>query len=133
MSFNVSKYTQSKWLKGSDLPVGRLTQLTIKAAYEHTFEQTQETKPCLDFYEIEQSLPLNRTQIGTLVSLFGDEAGVWPGQRINLQAVPSNYQGKPTVLISSAEGPMPTFNGQPVGNVPTPPTAKPSTAHPFQS
>jgi hypothetical protein len=51
---DMTKYTQSKWLKGSDLRPGRPTTVTIRRVYEHTFEQTGETKPVLEFGDHDQ-------------------------------------------------------------------------------
>jgi len=130
MAISLTKYTQSKWLKGSDLPVGRLTPLTVKAAAEFTFEKTKETKLTLDFHETAQSLAMGRAQIETMQTLFGGNTDLWVGQRINLQPAPSGFADKPTILITAAEV-MPTFNGQQVGSAATQPTLQPSNDNPF--
>jgi len=122
---DTSKFTKSKWLKASDLPLGKLTPVTVKAEYDYTFELTGETKGCLEFHETSQIMTLNPTQGRTMTALFGDNSKLWVGQRINLQAVPSNFQGKPTILISEAQAQLPTFNGVAVGSAATPPTAQP--------
>lgn len=112
MSFDASKYTQSKWLHGADLAQGQVLTLTIKEATEHAFDDGSK-RPVVSFLELEQLLALNKTQTATLIALFGANAGGWAGQRIDLVAVPSNYAGKPTILIrQAAAAPMPTFNGQ---------------------
>lgn len=100
--FDPTKYTKSRWLKGLDLPKSRPVVVTIAKCYEHHFEQTDETKPVLDFEELDQSLPCNKSQITALIDLFGTDVRLWPGQRIQLQAIPSNYAGKPTILITAA-------------------------------
>lgn len=112
-TFDPTKYTKSRWIKGADLQPGRPTMVTINAAFEQNFEQQNETKPALSFDEIDQSLILNKTQVKTMLDLFGNDPRAWVGQRINLLQVPSNYQGKPTILITSAESAPPTGNGQP--------------------
>lgn len=104
--FDPTKYTKSRWLKGADLPK-RLVPVTIAKVYEHHFEATGETKPVIDLEEIEQSMPLNKTQVVTLIELFGTDIRLWVGQRIQLQAIPSNYAGKPTILISQVNEPEP--------------------------
>ena len=114
MNFDMSKYTRSKWLKGSDLPTGRATPDTIQRAYEHTFEQAGETKPVLEFLDLDQHLVLNKSQVTALINLFGPDARLWANQRVNLMPVPSSYQGKPTVLITAGETAAPSFNGQQV-------------------
>ena len=89
--------------------------VTIARAYEHRFEQSNETKPALDFSDFDQSLALNKTQVVALIEAFGPDVRLWIGQTVSLLAVPSNYQGKPTILITTAESaPSPTFNGQSV-------------------
>jgi len=130
MALDLKKYTQSKWLKGSDLPVGRLTSVTVKALYEFTFEKAQETKPVLDFHETAQSLAMGKAQIETMEALFSVNNDLWVGQRINLQPAPSGIPGKPTILITAAET-APTFNGQQAGRAATQPTLQPSDDTPF--
>jgi len=130
MAIDLKKYTQSRWLKGSDLPVGRLTTLTVKALREHTFERTQETKPCLDFVETDQSLAMGHAQITTMEALFSVNNDLWIGQKVNLQPAPSGIPGKPTIMITAAEV-LPTFNGRTVGSAATQPTVQPSSEHPF--
>lgn len=109
--FDPTKYTKSRWLKGADLPRGRMTTVTISKAYEHHFEQQNETKPVIEFDELDQALPLNKTQVITLIDLFSANPNLWIGQRINLTPVASNYQGKPTIQITIAES-RPTINGK---------------------
>lgn len=108
--FDPTKYTKSRWLKGADLPKGRAVVATIAKAYEHHFETTDETKPILDLEEVDQSLPLNKTQVTTLIDLFGTDVRLWVGQRISLQAIPSNYgPSKPTILIAAAPAEAPGY------------------------
>lgn len=109
MSFDPTKYAQSKWLKGSDLNPDQYITVTVERAYEKEFEATKETKPILDFSDLEQSLILNRTQITAMIELFGPNPDAWIGQRINLSAAQSDYQNKPTILIEPGD---PTFGGQ---------------------
>jgi hypothetical protein len=114
MSFDASKYTKSKWLHGADLTPGQNLTLTINEASEHTFDDGSK-RPVVSFLEIEQSLALNKTQTATLIALFGANAGGWAMQRVDLMAVPSNYAGKPTIIVRAA---VPTFNGQQMGQLP---------------
>jgi len=131
MAIDTSKYLKSRWLKAADLPPGRMTSVTVKLADEHTFEQTRETKPYLDFNELTQSMSLNVTQFKTMLALFGDNTDLWIGQRINLKPVISSYQAKLTIEISEASAPMPTFNGQQVGSAATRPTLPSANDTPF--
>lgn len=117
-SFDPTKYTKSKWLKGSDLQLGRAMAVTIAKAWEQYFEQTAENKVALAFDELDQQMALNKTQVMTMIELFGADPRAWVGQRVNLLAIPSNYQGKPTIQILAGET-MPSFggrsNGKPAG------------------
>jgi hypothetical protein len=129
MSFDASKYTQSKWLHGADLAQGQVLTLTIKEATEHAFDDGSK-RPVVSFLEIEQQLALNKTQTATLIALFGANAGGWTAQRVDLVAVPSNYAGKPTILIrQAAAAPMPTFNGQAMPQPAAAPQAAPAASY----
>jgi hypothetical protein len=114
-TFDPTKYTQSRWIKGADLTPGQPITGTIKAAYEFTFEQSGDTKPALDFYDLDQSMTLNKTQVGTMIELFGNDPNQWIGKAVQLMAVPSSFQGKPTILITTANG------GQPLAASPAAP------------
>jgi len=131
MSFDASKYTKSKWLHGSDLPLGQVVTLTIKEATEHAFDDGT-TRPVIRFYELDQALALNKTQTSTLIGLFGTNAGDWIAQRVELMATPSNYAGKPTILIRRGASSGPTINGQPVVTQPTPPAPAMPSPQPTQ-
>lgn len=105
MGINLGKYTKSKWLRGNDLENdydGEAIVVTIKNVSEETFEQTGETKPVVQFIELEQALICNKTQVGKLIDLFGDDAAGMVGKQITLQAAPSSYPGKSTILIGKA-------------------------------
>lgn len=132
MSFDASKYTQSKWLHGSDLPPGQAVELTISGAKEYTFDDGT-TRPIIEFLETEQALALNKTQTGSLIGLFGANADAWKGQRVTLTPVPlPAFQGKPTVVIGRAAPPsMPTFNGQPMAAAQQPAAPVQTTAAPL--
>lgn len=110
-TFDPTKYTKSKWLKGGDLQLGRAVAVTIAKCWEQRFEQTGETKVALAFDELDQSMALNKTQVLTLIELYGPDPRAWVGQRIQLLPIPSNYQGKPTIQILAGES-APTFGGQ---------------------
>jgi hypothetical protein len=113
--FDPEKYTQGKWLKGSDLPAGKQTIVTIKGGREHTFEKTGEKKPVLSYIELAAEMTINPTQMGTLMSMFGKEPNLWLGQRIALMPVPSGFEGKPTIMIMPAPSQFPgaTAHGVP--------------------
>lgn len=104
-TINLAKYTKSKWLRGNDLEAdydGEAIVVTIKNVTEQTFEQTGDTKPVVEFLELDQSLILNKTQTAKLVELFGEDAAAMVGKQITLQSAPSSYPGKATILIGKA-------------------------------
>lgn len=114
MSFDASQYVKSDWLHGSDLPNGQPVQASIKAAYEHSFDDGT-VKPVVEFYEMREKLALNKTQTRALIELFGANAGGWVGQTVEMLAVPSNFQGKPTIAIKRGApqgAPSVSYQGQ---------------------
>lgn len=97
--FDASKYCKGKWLHGADLSENEQTVATINAAYEHTFEESGDTRPAIEFLELDQILLLNKTQTRTMIKLFGTNAGNWIGKRIAMFPVPTQSEGKPTIAI----------------------------------
>jgi hypothetical protein len=106
LSFDASKYMSNGWLKGEDLEEGERTVVTIKAAYEHTFEQSGETRPVLEFMEMEERLTLNKTRVKKLVELFGTDSETWIGQKISLYAIDVNFNGKTMPSVAIARAPV---------------------------
>lgn len=103
MSFDASQYVKSEWLHGEDLPDGEPVAVQVKSCYEHTFERDGSKRPVLEFYNLDQKLVLNKTQTRKMIELFGVNAGAWIGQNIRLMSAPSNFEGKPTILIGRAQ------------------------------
>jgi hypothetical protein len=117
--FDATEFTRSPWLHGADLPMGQPIELTIAASRIHEFTDGTR-RPVVEFLETDQALSLNKTQTTTLVSLFGANSAAWVGQRVTLTAVPSQIQGKATIVIGRAGPPLaPTVNGQPLQAAPT--------------
>ena len=101
MSFDPTKYTTGKWMKGDDIEDGERIIVTIEQAYEHTFEQNGDVRPALDFLEIEQSLSLNKTNTKKLIDLFGNDPDDWQGKQISLIRNPQSFNGKFGVLVGA--------------------------------
>jgi len=112
LPFNTEKYTESPYLKGSDLEEGERLTVTIKSAEEATFPQSGDTVPILGFLELEKQLTLNRTRITKLVELFGPDTEDWLGKKISLYPVDVNYQGKITQGVAIAAPPKKSKGGQ---------------------
>ncbi len=107
-NLDASQFVKSKYLRGSDLSMRTPVRVTVQEVDQHEFPEQGE-KLVLKFLEIDQEMILNKTQTRTLIEMFGPQTGVWRGQRLNLMQVPSSYEGKPTILITEAEGAVPTM------------------------
>ncbi len=118
MSFDMGKYVKSMFLHGNDLEGP--TVATIKEVFEHQFADGN-TTPALKFFELSEMLTLNKTQVRTMIELFGANPEAYPMQRIVLMPAPSGIPGKKTIIITKAPPAAPTINGQPVVTQPTPP------------
>jgi hypothetical protein len=111
-AFDASEFVKGQWLHGSDLPAGQSIELTISGTRVHEFDDGNK-RPVVEFLECEQDLSINKTQTATLIALFGTNTAAWVNQRIALTPVPTQFAGKPTIMITRAAPPsMPTFNGQ---------------------
>lgn len=131
MSFDATKYTQSPWLHGADLPAGQPIEMTISGAREHTFTDGT-TRPVVEFLECDPALVLNKTRAQALVAMFGANPDAWKGQRITLTAVPTQL-GKPTILLTRAAPPQPpTAFGQPAPAADNPFTPAPAAGVTFR-
>lgn len=115
-NFDASQFVKSKYLKGSELDKRKPIRVTIQGVDQREFPE-QGMKLVLSFLEIDQELVLNKTQISTMIDLFGTSTGVWRGQRINLMQVASSYQGKPTILITEGETVAPNVRAMDTADV----------------
>jgi hypothetical protein len=109
-SFNASEFIKGKYLKGADLDRRKPVRVTVDGVDQREFPE-QGKKLILSFLEIDQELVLNKTQVSTMIDLFGVDTGLWRGQRLHLIQVTSSYQGKPTILITEAEPVAPSVRG----------------------
>lgn len=115
-NFDASQFVKSKYLKGSELDKRKPIRVTIQGVDQREFPE-QGQKLVLSFLEIDQEMILNKTQISTMIDLFGTSTGVWRGQRINLMQVASSYQGKPTILITEGETATPSVRATDTADV----------------
>lgn len=104
MALDLRKYTQGKWFNGNSLAPDERKVVTIRNARDHRFERSNETRPILEFEEIEQKLSLNNTRLLKLIELLGDDPDKWAGKRITLYQTEVNFGGKqvPSIAISPA-------------------------------
>jgi hypothetical protein len=101
-NYDASQDTKSKYVKAGELDKRKPIRVTIQDVDRREFPE-QGMKLVLSFLEIDQEMILNKTQVSTLIDLFGPQTAIWRGQRINLMQVTSSYQGKPTILITEGE------------------------------
>lgn len=66
--------------------------LTVSKTEERDFKD--EKKLVLSFFDIEESLALNQTNLSILIDEFGAETGGWNGRKISLNLVKSKFQGQ---------------------------------------
>jgi hypothetical protein len=104
MAFNTDKYTESPYLKGSDLEDGERLIVTIKSAEEVTFP-SGDTVPVLGFLELDKKLTLNKTRIKKLVDLLGDDTDGWIDAKISLYSIDVNFQGTISQGVAVAAAP----------------------------
>src|SRR3990172_5873006 len=96
---NINNLFPSKYLKSGDLEED-LT-LTIKSIIQENIGQgeKQEVKPILYFSETEKGMVLNKTNAGTISSLYGPETDAWPGKRITVFATEVDFAGRQTLAL----------------------------------
>jgi hypothetical protein len=111
MGFSLKKYSEGKWLKGSDFGEDERKVLTITECFRHTFE-SGDVRPALKFQEIDQWLSVNKTRNTKLRQLFGDESDALVGKRIVTYAGDASFGGKPekTVVIAAYKEQQPVLN-----------------------
>lgn len=96
---DMGKFVQSKWLKSDD--VSGLGTLTIQRAYPHEFDQSNETKPVVEFLELDQALVLNKTRTRAMIAAFGANSDGWKGKRVKLSTTPTSMGA--SIVVESAE------------------------------
>ena len=101
---NVASFVESKFLNGEML--GRTPQvLTIKTAKIDTLGDDQEQKVIVEFYEQSKPLACNKTQLRTLITLFGEETDAWPNDRVmayGKKLTSGQFSGKWTIELTEA-------------------------------
>ena len=129
---DATSYGQNNWIHGADLD-GQI-ELTAAGVREHSFDDGTR-RLVLAFLETERELSLNKTQVKSMIGFFGANTAAWVGQRITLTPIPTQFAGKPSILITRAAPPsMPTFNGQPMAAaVPQPAAADNPWTPPVQA
>lgn len=89
----ISDAFPSKYLKADDLD-GRTVLVTIKSVQMEEFDDGE--KPIIYFQGKEKGVVLNKTNANMLAQLFGNDTDDWRGGEVEMFAVQTEYQGKPT-------------------------------------
>jgi hypothetical protein len=88
--------SDSKYLRAADLS-GKEMNPTIAGVTRGEFTNdtgAKAVKPVLEFRDMGQSLVLNKTNMGTLTVMFGDDMDRWAGKQIHLYGDRVPFRGK---------------------------------------
>lgn len=111
----ISEMFPSKYIKADDLQGQRLLLTIMSVTIEEVGEK--EHKPVMRFVGKEKGLVLNKTNATSIAQIYGDDTMAWSGQRIELMAVPTTFNGKQVMGIVT----LPTVPDQaPVGQMADP-------------
>jgi hypothetical protein len=88
----ISETFSGTYFKAADFPNPRT--FVIEAVTSATFDEGQ--KPAVRFHGETQQLVLNKTNGFALANAFGDDTDAWHGHQVQVFAVPTFYQGRPT-------------------------------------
>jgi len=100
---NIASFVEPKFLNGEMLGATPKI-LTIKSATIETLGDDQEQKVVVQFYEQEKPLPCNKTQLRSLIDLFGDETETYPNKKVMAygeKLTAGQFAGKWTVKITA--------------------------------
>jgi hypothetical protein len=90
----------SKYIKSDDL-AGQRVPLTVMAV---TMEDIgdKEFKPIMRFMGREKGMVINKTNATLMSAIWGEDTDRWTGQKLDLFAMPVNFQGKMVMGLSVA-------------------------------
>ncbi len=102
--YDARQFTKGKYLKALELDKSRAVPVTVQKVTPTDFEG-QESKLVLSFLEIDQLMPLNKTQTKLLIEWFGYDVRLWIGKVVCLRQGVTFFQGKQvaTILIEEPE------------------------------
>ena len=108
-TMNVNDYytTESKWLKGDDLPEGREVKVMIDGIEEVEFGQNEPKKLAIKFKDKKKGVVLNKTNAVRIMSVYGSDSSQWVGKEIFLFSEPTDFNGQ-SVKAVRVRVPLPT-------------------------
>ena len=97
----ISDQFPSKYLRASDLN-GEQTYVMRVVVLEEVGTD-KEKKPVLYFEAVDKGLVLNKTNSGTIATLYGDDTDEWRGEAITLFQAMVSFQGetKPAIRVKA--------------------------------
>jgi hypothetical protein len=98
--FDFDKLFGGKFLKASDIDEETNNLIvTVKDWDVQELGQGKEEKLTISFRETDKELVLNKTNGGTLASLYGKDPDGWIGRKIALYATEVDFAGKTTLAV----------------------------------
>ena len=95
---NIIDAFPSKYIKASDLQ-GREVQVTINSVDMATFDNGDESKPCVYFQGKKKGLILNKTNANTIIDIYGPDTDYWHGKQITIFPTQTVFKGATTDCI----------------------------------
>jgi len=127
---NVNDMTQSKYLAAKDLKDGQsyneftlVISGVVSVEMKNQDSGAMETKYVLNFQGADKGMVLNKTNITTLGTLFGDETDAWAGKSVILFAVGTTDKNGNPVMGLRVRG-VPVQGAKPKFAAKAPTTAK---------
>jgi hypothetical protein len=95
---NMKDFTGSKFLSAEDYP--RPVVLTIVQVSIEELGEDKETKPVVWFEHVRKGMACNKTNVSTLIELYGDDSDQWVGNSIEVYVDPNvQFGGKKTPAL----------------------------------
>jgi len=137
---NANEFHPSRYLKAADVGDNEDFIVTIRDVKKEMIGAgaDQSLKPCLRFHETTKLLVLNKTNVNTLMKLYGNETDDWVGMKVALYVTEVQFQSDmvPSIRIRSRvpavtavrSNAAPQTRPRPMETAPPPPHLGPVTA-----
>ncbi len=116
---DMGEFVSSKFVKAEDL-AGQVVRVTIAKVGIEEVGQAKDRKATLSFVGKDKGLVLNRTNTKALIDAFGKDSDAWVGQKIELYATETLFQGKPVQGLRVRPAPKKAAPKAPVVTAPEP-------------
>ena len=106
---DMNMFQTGNWLNAAALgPTPR--PFVIQSVTPQEVDEGKPPKPVVMFMGESRGLPLNKTNMGFLITAFGSESDAWIGRTIELFTTPVNFQGQ---IVSGVRMRLPAAVAQP--------------------